>query len=360
MSSNTQTDANERQPYEQDFENNVKNKPLRNSSIRHVKTMLKNLNPLFTSYLKTFWSGFAFVCEILLKYGFPIYLTTFFLLLLIFMNDDAFYDDCTGLLEFSWFFLIVLLLMVIAFLILYCLNHFGHISSDLYDASIKWMKAGGLVITIGLMFWYALDIADTNSCGDLGGLLLANNIILYSYIFIATGYYLGDNFEEWENLLDVENEENRTEKHDNIIYFMVGVIIYDVLFNILLNHYTSDVAYYGQTCNQILSFANTIFDLQYVNQLFEGLYIVGTFGRNISLSAYTLVIWALGSFFSSWVLGGLYLVFLSEGESCGDLGNLFLTNLVIFYVCIPLAILYIEENMGLKKFLALIAIKVLK
>ena len=304
-----------------------------------------------------FWSEFVKICEILLKYGFPVYLFLFFLLLVIFMNDDAFYDNCTGLLDFSWFFLICLLLMVISFLILNALKHFKHISDELFDESIKWMKGGGLVITLGLMFWYALDIADTNSCGDLGRLLLANNIILYSYIFIATGHYLGNNWEEWKQLLIQKDQD--TENYYNILYFMVVVIIYDVLFNILLNHYSSDETYYGKNCSQILSFANTIFDFQYVNELFEGLYIVGTFGKNIPISTYTLVIWAIGSFFSSWILGGLYLVFLSEGESCGDLGNLFLTNFVIFYVCIPIAILYIEENMGLRKFLVRIIQKLL-
>lgn len=357
MSSNTQTDA----AYDGDFEMSAKKaETVIDSKIQSIFDA--KIDPLFTTYLKIFWSGFVSICDILLKYGFPLYLLIFFFLLVIFMNDDAFYDDCTGLLDFSWFFLIVLLLMVITFLILYSLKHFEHIESNIYKQCIKWMKVVGLFITIGLMFWYALDIADTNSCGDLGGLLLANNIILYSYIFIATGHYLGNNFNEWMKLLMRKEEEDNqhTENYKNIIYFMVIAIIYDVLFNILLNHYTSDEAYYGKNCNQILSFANIIFDLQYVNQLFEGLYIVGTFGRNMPLSTYTLVIWGIGTFFSSWILGGLYLVFLSEGESCGDLGNLFLTNLVIFYVCIPIAILYIEENMGLTEFIVRVLKKMLK
>ena len=141
-----------------------------------------------------------------------------------------------------------------------------------------------------------------------------------------------------------------------IIFF---AIFYQLILIILLNIFTNDVKYYGENCKNLLGFADTIFAFQYVNEFFESLYILGTIGK-MKLRTYSLLFWGIFSYFSIFILGILYLVYLSEGESCGNLGDLFLANLIIFYICLPLGLLIIDQSIGLRKFTIFILKQLLK
>lgn len=322
---------------------------------------ISTLHPTLSLILIKFWDIFVKFCEISLFYGFPLYILTFLIILVIFVNNETYYDACTGLLEFSLVLLYSLLCIVVLFLLFFLSSLVFSKINDMFNSFIFVLGVGGSSITFLLMVWYALDIADTSSCGDLGRLLLANNIILYSYIFIGVPFILAHDFDSLKKSL-IKKDKAKFEEIPNktvILTFLLLAILYDLIFMILLNVFTSDEKYYGSSCNQILGFANTIYAFQYVNEFFESLYILGTIGK-IKLSTYALVIWAIISYFSSWILGILYLVDLSEGEECGDLGNLFFANLVIFYIFTPLGIIFIEKTMGLRKFIVLIIKQLLK
>jgi len=197
------------------------------------------------------------------------------------------------------------------------------------------------------MIWYGADIRDTSSCEALGNLLLANNIILYSFVFISIPYLIDSFNISSSKEIDLQNNEFRC-----LLFFIALVMFYEFIFMILLNTFTNDISYYGENCNDLLYFANVFFVFQYINELFESLYILGTIAKS-NVSILFLFLWGIFFYFYTWIMGIMYLTYLGEGEPCGNLGDLFLANLIIFYVFLPFSLYgaYVFGPMNLLNFL---------
>jgi len=137
---------------------------------------VSSLSPTMYSILSISWTSLVTICNILLIM-FPFYIIFFLILLIVFVTDSSYYDSCSSLLDFSMVFLFTLPSTLILTLI------WGLISNVMFhNSKVFWFPFGlGVFVLFICMVWYAVDIGDTSSCGDLGKLLLANNIILYSY-----------------------------------------------------------------------------------------------------------------------------------------------------------------------------------
>lgn len=127
---------------------------------------ISTLHPTLSSILIKFWDILVNSSKCLF-YGFPLYILTFLIILVIFVNNETYYDACTGLLEFSLVLLYSLLCIVVLFLLFFLSSLVFSKINDMFNSFIFVLGVGGSSITFLLMVWYALDIADTSSCGDL-------------------------------------------------------------------------------------------------------------------------------------------------------------------------------------------------
>ena len=202
-----------------------------------------------------------------------------------------------------------------------------------------------LMIIIPLLIFatilgYAIMISIFPICQDLGHFLGIQASTVYSccfiWIFRPIEHYLKQIYTHAHD----EEEYNGFNLDKKNIIILGIIIIAIIVFDVVLDIFTSDVIYYGENCINFLNFCSYISYFGDLNQIFEGVIFLSVLASNFKCAKILLIIWALILFFSFWVFGVVYLMMLAQGEDCGDLGYLFLSTFSFDVIFFPPAYVY--------------------